>query len=245
MKKLTLLAAALLVSACGDKGNDNAATSNGSVTPVAAPNGGDWTKTVSLTPEGGMRMGNPDAKVKLVEYGSLTCPHCAEFAEKGEPQLVDKYVKTGQVSYEFRNFVRDPLDITMSLIARCGGASPQFFQLSNAMYSDQKSIFDKLQSVPQQQLASLQSQAPVQQFQAYAKFAGLQEWAAQRGLPSAKTSACLSNQQEIEKLVQMNSDAVSQYNLPGTPTFLINGEVVPETATWDKLEPKLKEAVGG
>ena len=244
MKKLTLLAAALLVSSCSDKGNDNAATSNGSVTPVAAPNGGDWTKTVTMTSEGGMLMGNPDAKVKLVEYGSLTCPHCAEFAEKGEPQLVDKYVKTGQVSYEFRNFVRDPLDITMSLIARCGGASPQFFQLSNAMYADQKSVFDRLQSVPQQQLASLQSQPPVQQFQTYAKLAGLQEWAAQRGLPSAKTSACLGNQQEIEKLVQMNSDAVSQYNLPGTPTFLINGEVVPETAAWEKLEPKLKEALG-
>jgi protein-disulfide isomerase len=192
-----------------------------------------------------MLMGNPDAKVKLVEYASLTCPHCAEFSEKGEPQLLDKYVKSGQVSYEYRNFVRDPLDITMSLIARCAGASPQFFQLNKAMFADQKSVFDRLQSVPQQQLASLQTQPPAQQFQSYAKLAGLQEWAAQRGLPSAKTSACLSNQQDIEKLVQMNSDAVSQYNLPGTPTFLINGEVVPETATWQLLEPKLKEALGG
>jgi protein-disulfide isomerase len=153
-------------------------------------------------------------------------------------------VKTGQVSYEFRNFVRDPLDITMSLIARCAGATPQFFQLTNAMYADQKSMFDRLQTVPQQQLQALQNQPPAQQFQAYAKLAGLQEWAAQRGLPSGKTSQCLANQQEIEKLVQMNSDAVSQYNIPGTPSFVINGELAPETATWEALEPKLRAAVG-
>ena len=48
-------------------------------------------------------MGNPNAKVKLIEIGSLTCPHCREFDEKGVPTLIDKYVKTGQVSWEFRH----------------------------------------------------------------------------------------------------------------------------------------------
>ena len=57
-------------------------------------------------------MGNPNAKVKLVEFGSLTCPHCAEFEEEGGKALIENYVKTGQVSWEFRNFVRDPFDIT-------------------------------------------------------------------------------------------------------------------------------------
>ena len=44
-----------------------------------------------------MLMGNPDAKIRLIEYGSLTCPHCREFDEKGAPQLIEKYVKSGQV----------------------------------------------------------------------------------------------------------------------------------------------------
>jgi protein-disulfide isomerase len=54
-------------------------------------------------------LGNPNAKVKLVEFGSLTCPHCAEFEHQGGKALVDNYVKKGLVSWEFRNFVRDPL----------------------------------------------------------------------------------------------------------------------------------------
>ncbi|MCA1653471.1 MAG: DsbA family protein, partial [Sphingomonadales bacterium] len=100
-----------------------AATASTEVTaaPVAAPNGGDWTTVVSRTPAGGFVMGNPNAKVKLIEYGSLTCPHCAEFEEKGGKPLIDNYVKKGLVSFEFRNFVRDPYDITAALIARCGG----------------------------------------------------------------------------------------------------------------------------
>ena len=71
----------------------------------------DWTKTVTVTPDGGYRMGNPAAPVKLVEYGSLTCGACGRFAQEGVPQLVSKYVRTGRVSFEFRNYVRDPADI--------------------------------------------------------------------------------------------------------------------------------------
>jgi protein-disulfide isomerase len=245
MKKLTLLAAALLMSACGDKGADNtAATSNEPLTPIAAPNGGDWTKTVAQTAEGGMLLGNPNAKVKLIEFGSMTCPHCAEFSEKGSKKLTDEYVKSGQVSWEFRNFVRDPVDITMSLIARCAGATPQFFTLTESMYADQAAIFERYQATPPAQLQGLQSLPAAQQFQQIAKLAGLQEWAAQRGLPSGRTSQCLANQGEIERLVRMQTEAVDQFNVPGTPAFVINGELATETATWEALEPKLREALG-
>ena len=78
---------------------------------------------VVRTPEGGYLMGNPKANVKLIEFGSMTCPHCAEFEEQRGEQLIDTYVKSGRVSYEFRNFVRDPFDLAASLIARCGGRS--------------------------------------------------------------------------------------------------------------------------
>lgn len=252
MKKLALLAAATLLAGCGGgQGNDTAASGNAApITPIAAPNNGDWTQMVRQTPEGGMLVGNPDAKVKVVEFSSMTCPHCANFSANGEPKLVDQYVKTGQVSFEFRNFVRDPLDITMALIARCAGATPQFFTLTKAMFADQKAIFERLQAVPPAQLQQLASLPPAQQFQRYAQFAGLQEFAAQRGLPSAKTSQCLANQQETEKLVQMNSDAVSNYQLSGTPTFLINNKVVEmpnvaEADVWKTLEQRIRDELGG
>ena len=54
-------------------------------------------RSSAKTPEGGFLMGNPNAKVKLVEFGSLTCPHCAEFEEQGGKPLVDNYVKKGLV----------------------------------------------------------------------------------------------------------------------------------------------------
>ena len=81
------------------------------ITPVAAPNNGDWSDDRQRRPpEGGFLMGNPNAKVKLVEFGSMTCPHCADFEEQARRKpLIDNYVKKGQVCFEFRNFVRDPL----------------------------------------------------------------------------------------------------------------------------------------
>ncbi|GAA3996494.1 DsbA family protein [Sphingomonas humi] len=246
MKKLTLAVVASLAvlgtTAC--KQQPAAQNDNPAAAPVQAPNG-DWSKLVSQTTEGGMLMGNPQAKVKVVEFGSLTCPHCAEFAEKDQPKLINNYVKTGNVSFEFRNFVRDPLDITMSLITRCAGATPQFFTLTDGMYADQKSFFDRIQAVPEAQLTALQSMTPAQQFAKMAEYAGVQEWAAQRGLPSAKTSQCLANQAEIDRIVQMNSDASSSYDIPGTPTFLVNGEVVKGQAgqdTWQGVEAAIKAA---
>ncbi len=68
-------------------------------------------------------MGNPNAKVKLVEIGSLSCPHCKLFEQEGAPVLIDKYVKTGQVSWEFRPYIiHGPIDMAANLVARCNGA---------------------------------------------------------------------------------------------------------------------------
>ena len=86
------------------------------------PKVGTGRRSSARRPKAGFVMGNPDAKLKLIEYGSLTCPHCREFDEKGVPALIDNYVKTGQVSWEFRNYVRDAFDLTAALVARCNGA---------------------------------------------------------------------------------------------------------------------------
>jgi protein-disulfide isomerase len=200
---------------------------------------------VNATPAGGFMMGNPNAKVKLVEYGSLTCPHCKAFDDEGVPTLIGKYVKSGQVSWEFRNYVRDPFDLTASLIARCNGAK-SFFPLMRALYDNQMGWVGKIQATPQAQLESLQNLPPTKEFVQAAKFAGLQDFAAARGVPVAKSNQCLGNENSINQLVQMTSDATNQFpNFPGTPTFVINGKMVENTATWALLEPQLKKALGG
>lgn len=238
-----LATAAIFASAAcnAEKGTTNA---SGPIEAVAAPNNGDWSKMVVRTPEGGYLMGNPDADVKLIEFGSMTCPHCAEFEEQGGEKLINDYVKTGRVSYEFRNFVRDPFDLAASLIARCGGPE-RFFPLTRALFTGQSEWMGKLQDVPQEQFQALQSLGPDKQFVEIAKLAGLQSWAAQRGVPSAKSNACLADQQEINLLVQMNGDATAQFpEFSGTPSFAINGKLLPQTAAWDKLEPQLRDALG-
>src|SRR5258708_36776755 len=100
------VAAVAALSACNSKQENAASNEPLNLTPVAPPKGGDWTQTVSLTPDGGMLMGNPDAKVKLIEYGSLTCPPRREFDGKGAEPLVATYLKTGPARREFPKSAR-------------------------------------------------------------------------------------------------------------------------------------------
>jgi protein-disulfide isomerase len=253
MKPSVFLASALAVVAvagCNSKQSNSAANSEVKLEQVAPPKGGTWTDVVNPTSAGGFVMGNPNAKVKLIEYGSMTCPHCREFDESGVPTLVDKYVKSGQVSWEFRNYVRDPWDLTASLIARCNGAK-SFFPLTRALYKDQTNWVEQVQKTPQQQLEALQNLPPNQQFLQSAKIAGFADWAAMRGVPVDKSTQCLSNESSVNQLVQMTSDATTQFpDFKGTPTFVINGTMVdlgPVTAAevWPALEGKIKAALGG
>lgn len=247
MKPTVFLAsAAALIAVAGCNSNQSNAATNTPVelTQVKPPANGDWTTVVNATPEGGFVMGNPNAKVKLIEYGSMTCPHCREFEVTGAEPLINTYVKSGQVSYEFRNYVRDAFDLTASLIARCNGAK-SFFPLTRALYADQEKWFSTVQSAPEDKLQQIQSLPPNQQFRELAKIAGFQDYAAMRGIPVAKSSQCLGDEASVNKLVEMNSQATTDFpNFPGTPTFIINGEMQEKTASWKDLEPKLKAALG-
>jgi protein-disulfide isomerase len=209
---------------------------------VSAPKNGDWSAIITRTPEGGFVMGNPNAKVKLVEYGSLTCDHCAAFDHQASKVLVDDYVKKGLVSWEFRNFVRDPFDMTAALLARCGEEA-SFFSMTRNLFADQGEWIGKLQAADAAQMQALQTMPPSQQFSTIADLSGLKQYASTRGVPLAKADQCLTNEAEVSRLVQMNSDAVNNYNIPGTPSFLINGSLVESTHNWEALEPKIKEAL--
>jgi protein-disulfide isomerase len=248
-KFLACAAAVVAIAGCNSKQGDAATNKSVKIARVAPPKGGDWSQMVTQTEAGGFLMGNPNAKVKLIEYGSQTCPHCREFDETAVPSLINDYVKTGQVSWEFRNYVREALDMAASLVARCNGAKG-FFPLTRALYKDQPTWEGKVQAAPQSQLEGLQNLPPNQQFVQIARIAGLQEWAAARGVPAAKSTQCLTNEQAINQLVQMNSDATTQYpDFQGTPTFIINGKMFEVQAggasVWDQVKGGLNKALGG
>ena len=253
MKPTPFLACAFAVVAiagCNSKQGDAATNTPAKLDQVAPPKGGDWSDVVNATPAGGFMMGNPNAKVKLVEYWSMTCPNCKRLDDLGVPPLINTYVKSGQVSWEFRNYVRDAFDLTASLVARCNGAKT-FFPTMRALYNDQEKWFGRVQATPEDQMKPLQDLPPNKQFVELAKIAGFQDWAAARGLPPAKTNQCLSNEQTVDQLVQMTSDVMSKYpNFPGTPSFIINDNMVElgpvtEAQVWPTLEAKIKEALGG
>lgn len=247
MKPTHFLASAMAVVAiagCNSKQGDAATNTPVNLEQVKPPAGGDWTQVINPSPQGGFVMGNPNAKVKLVEFGSMTCPHCREFDETGVDKLVNTYVKSGQVSWEFRNYVRDGFDLAASLVARCNGEN-SFFPLTRALYKNQTSWVERVQAAPQQQLEGLQNLPPNQQFVEMAKIAGFQQWAAMRGVPETKSAQCLGDESSINQLVQMNSDATTQFpEFQGTPSFVVNGKMLKDTATWEKLEPQLRNALG-
>lgn len=246
--------AALVLTGCDGKGDAGpTAVTNSGIVPAGAPGGApasaNWAETVVATPEGGFRMGNPNAPVKLVEFGSMTCHVCRDFSKDATAPLEDNYVKSGQVSYEFRNFVRDQYDIVASLLARCGGAAP-FFKLTEQMYTEQDAFIAKAQAISEADIKAWGALPMSQQLVKVAEAMGLDKFVGMRGIPAAKAQACMTNEAELNGLVERTQSAAKQYNIQGTPTFLINGKPVdPPTSTnvsfWQDLEPKLKAAIGG
>jgi len=214
------------------------------ITQATPPPGGTWADVVNATP-GGFMMGNPNAKVKLIEIASLGCPYCRKFEEEGVPALVDNYVKTGNVSWEFRPFlIHGSIDLAANLIASCNGEK-SFFPLVQAIYKDQPVWMAKVQAAPQDKVAQIQSLPTDQIFVAMANLAGLQDWAAARGVPHAKSAQCLSDQKMINQQVQITSDVQAQYpDFTGTPAFVIDDKLLPKgTSTWEALEPTLRDAL--
>jgi protein-disulfide isomerase len=200
----------------------------------------DWTQTVVATPEGGFRMGNPDAPIKLVEFVSMSCPHCATFDAEAHDRLTSEYVKPGRVSLEIRNYVRDPFDVAAALVARCGGPE-RFFPITRRLLAEQEQWTGKLQARPQADMEALGQQPYNQQFRTVAQWAGLQQSAVAEGLPAAQSDACLVDDKAIERLVSMNEAATRVYPIRGVPSFIINGSLI-EGADWAAVEAGLKAA---
>jgi protein-disulfide isomerase len=246
--KGTALTLALLLAGCGgDEGGNGGgkAASNAPLTQIQAPNG-DWTAVVSETPEGGFVMGNPNAPVKLVEYASITCPHCAEFTEEASEPLKNRYVKSGQVSWEYRPYMLFPTDPGIFMLLRCQGAGP-FFQLTDQLYASQPQWMAKLQQLPEAELQRLQAMPAKQRAAALAKAAGMDQFFRQRGMPQARIDACLADQQALQRLVEITNVGTTQHGVGGTPTFLINNTLVeldPNRGVWEQLEPKVRGAIG-
>jgi len=227
---LTLLAAplALALAACGSKEDSEGPPKGEPIAPIAAPAGTSWVDNAVETPEGGFRIGNPDAPIKLVEYASHTCSHCAEFSQTGAAPL-DGYVNKGVVSYEIRNLVRDPVDLTIAILARCGPPE-SFHPLANQVWGNFESVMETVQA-NSAALEAASQQPPATRFQAMAQAGGLLDFFAARGISKDQAMVCLADTAKAQQIAERSQKQSEEFNLQGTPTFFVNGKLV-EGTTW-------------
>ena len=232
---------ALAIAACGDNAGDAATAAAEPIAPVAAPTGTSWRNTVTVTPEEGHLVGNPDAPIKLVEYGSLTCPTCAAFAVEGMEPLMTKYVDSGRVSFELRNFaVHGPVDIVLARLARCG-PKEAVMPLSDQIWQNVQQLVGPLQS-SQAQLEQAMNLPMDQRFVAMAQIGGFYDFFASRGISADQARSCLADVPSLEKLAAATDRYGKEDSVTGTPTFMLNGRKLDGVAGWSGLEPVLQRA---
>lgn len=194
----------------------------------------DWASAIVATPEGGFRMGNPAARVKIVEYVSLTCPHCAAFSATGAPALVEQ-VRTGRLSFEIRPY---PLDIVAEVGAqlnRCA-APADAFALNDAILAGLEDTHARLMALSRAEVAAIEALSGGEQRQRIAAAAGLDAIAARHGIEAAEARACLADQAGTDRLGAIKAAAES-IGVQGTPSFTINGVLQQDVHDWSALAP--------
>ncbi|GAB4121365.1 MAG: hypothetical protein Kow00104_04840 [Rhodothalassiaceae bacterium] len=210
--------ALLLLAACdgGDSTEQARAPSEEALMRVAEASasysGEDYTKIVSAGSMsesgfalGPISIGNPDAPVTIIEYASLTCPHCAEFEHEVLKKLMDSHIRTGIVRFEFRNFVMNRYDLAVSALVRCRGAE-QFYPLSDLFFSSQAQWLRNARAAPDQVMDDIAAVAR------------------KAGISRTEFDRCLADRDIQTHLIEMTSSGQTEWQITGTPTIIVDGK---------------------
>lgn len=199
----------------------------------------DWSTHVVKAADGAFVVGNPAAKVKLVEYLSYTCPHCAAFSKESAAVLRGQMVKSGSTSIEMRNLIRDQLDLDAALLARCAGPAG-FDKLSAAFFAQQDQWLPagiQWEQTNGQRIALYPKMA---RLKASADGAGLTDIAKANGMTQAQVDACFATEAGLQPILAMMQQIPA--GITGTPGFLINGKLQDKVYGWTALQPLLRAA---
>ncbi|MGL5837652.1 MAG: thioredoxin domain-containing protein [Sphingorhabdus sp.] len=191
---------------------------------LSAQSGTNWLLTFGTSAKGGYVVGNPAAANRIVEYASYTCSHCAHFEADDVPQIKNQLVASGKASFEIRNLVRDPLDLTAALLARCGGKA-RFFGNHKLLMASQTQWADG-SKLSKPTIALLEGKKTVAFMQAAYTELGLAKIMAQRGITAVQGKACLADKAAFDAVVAMTDEAVGPLNIAGTPTVMVNGKII-------------------
>ena len=164
-------------------------------------------------------IGNPKAKVVLIEYGAPVCPHCAEFEMQDFPHLKADYIDTGKVFYVFRVFPIRPLDFPAENIARCL-PEDKYFAFIDLLFRNQPK-WDG-------------DEYPVAD-----PHAGLVLMGRIAGMTPEQVDTCIADKAGNELTKQVGADADAKYHITGTPTFVVNGSAMAAGAPYSDLKNTL------
>ncbi len=165
-----------------------------------------------------LAIGDPNGVV-VVEYGSLTCPHCAVFSRETLPQLKKEYIDAGKVRFIFREFARNTLDVAGFVLARCLG-DDKAFAADELLFAEQ----DKWAFVDKPLEPLIAAMRPT-------------------GMTREQATQCLNNQKLADGVVAIAKRAGDDVKLTGTPTFVIDGKVYGGELTFEQLKAILDPLV--
>lgn len=213
---LAVGAAFLLLATCGEANDSETAPAGGNAAGALAPPVSPAAKApeADLLPD--LAFGAADAPVTVVEYASMTCPHCADFAEVVFPDLKKLYIDTGKVRYVFREFPLDGLALRASMLARCAGPDRAFAFVES--------------------LFRLQRQWVL----AEDPMAALAENARLGGMSQADFDACMADKALERGILANRKRGDEQDGVTGTPFFLINGAPLKGAPSLANLEAAIK-----
>lgn len=209
----------------------------GAVTAYSAPAKPNWIMVFTMSDKGSHIIGNPAAPIKVVEYMSYTCGHCATFETNDAPVFKSQYVTTGRASFEIRNLVLNPVDLTAAMLARCGGKA-RFFGNHKHLLATQKTWLADTDKISKATDAKLQTE----DFEGYMigvyTETSLAKIMQQRGITPAQGKACLADKAALKAVIEMSHEGTT-LGIHGTPTFMVDGRLDGELHNWQSLKSKL------
>jgi protein-disulfide isomerase len=174
----------------------------------AAPEGGDFM------------IGSNKAPVTIIEYASMTCPHCAHFSITTFPELKQRYIDTGKVRFTLRAFPLDALAAAGFMLAICGGKD-KYMPMAESLFAKQADWIVKEPLPPLKSIAK------------------------QFGFTEDKFNECLANQKVLDGIQQVRDRAVEKLGVNSTPTFFVNGKKLSGDLSIEQLakeiDPYLKD----
>jgi protein-disulfide isomerase len=202
-----------------------AAAAASAAVPLARPAFAETTETdlaelAKAGPAGEVVLGSATAPVTIIEYASMTCPHCAHFASTTLPELQKRYIDTGKVRFIFREFPLDALAAAGFMLARCAG-NDKFMPVVDTLFAKQREWM---------------VEKPIEPLRGIAK---------QFGFTQKSFDECLANQKVLDGIQDVRDRAAEKLGVNSTPTFFINGKKLSGDQSIEALakeiDPYLKE----